>query len=82
MEQKTCTLRCDNGTKYTNEKVKTYCRQKGMKLDFTVPYTPQQNGRAEQLNRSAGQGKGHDIRFRIGKRNVGRSGQSSSIYNK
>lgn len=45
-------LRCDNGTEYTNEKMKTYCRKKGIKLDYTVPYTPQQNGKAERLNRT------------------------------
>ncbi|RLU16796.1 hypothetical protein DMN91_010864 [Ooceraea biroi] len=45
-------LRCDNGTEYTNEKMKSYCRHKGIKLDYTVPYTPQQNGRAERLNRT------------------------------
>lgn len=45
-------LRCDNGTEYTSEKMKTYCRKKGIKLDYTVPYTPQQNGKAERLNRA------------------------------
>lgn len=32
--------------------MKLYCKQKGIKLDYTVPYTPQQNGRAERLNRT------------------------------
>lgn len=45
-------LRCDNGTEYTNEKMKSYCRKKGIKLDYTVSHTPQQNGRAERLNRT------------------------------
>ncbi|KMQ88764.1 hypothetical protein RF55_11692 [Lasius niger] len=41
-------LRCDNSTEYTNEKVKLYCRRKGIRINHTTPYTPQQNGRAEQ----------------------------------
>lgn len=45
-------LRCDNGTEYTNKKMKNYCRKKGIKLDYTVPHIPQQNGKAERLNRT------------------------------
>lgn len=32
--------------------MKAFCRRKGIRLDYTVPYTPQQNGRAERLNRT------------------------------
>lgn len=45
-------LRCDNGTEYTDERVKTYCKRKGIVLDCTITYTPQHNGRAERLNRT------------------------------
>lgn len=29
-----------------------YCRWKGIILDYTVPYTPQQNEKAERMNRT------------------------------
>ena len=45
-------LRCDNGGEYINETLKSFCRNKGIKLETTVRYTPQQNGAAERLNRT------------------------------
>ena len=49
---KTQRLRCDNGTEYINEDLTTYCREKGIKMETTVRYTPEQNGKAERLNRT------------------------------
>lgn len=34
-------LRCDNGGEYTSREFKTYCKQKGINIQYTVPYTPQ-----------------------------------------
>ena len=43
-------IRTDNGTEFNNSKFKHYCAQKGITQQFTTPYNPQQNGRAERLN--------------------------------
>lgn len=45
-------LRCDNGGEYTAKAFIEFCKMKGIVLDYTVPYTPQQNGKAERKNRS------------------------------
>lgn len=45
-------LRCDNGSEYINSRLKDYCRTRGIKLETTVRYTPEQNGAAERLNRT------------------------------
>lgn len=45
-------LRCDNGGEYTSLNMKNWCRNRGIIVDYTVPYTPQLNGKAERLNRS------------------------------
>jgi transposase InsO family protein len=44
-------LRCDNGSEYINADLTAFCREKGIKLETTVRYTPEQNGAAERLNR-------------------------------
>ncbi|XP_062541020.1 uncharacterized protein LOC134209055 [Armigeres subalbatus] len=45
-------LRCDNGGEYVSKEFQQYCRDRGMLVDYTVPYTPQQNGVSERLNRT------------------------------
>ncbi|GMF15349.1 unnamed protein product [Phytophthora fragariaefolia] len=45
-------LRSDNGGEYTAKAFKTYLDRSGIKHEKTVPYTPQQNGLAERMNRS------------------------------
>lgn len=45
-------LRCDNGSEYINADLKEFCASKGIKLETTVRYTPEQNGAAERLNRT------------------------------
>ena len=45
-------LRCDNGSEYINADLKAFCDAKGIKLETTVRYTPEQNGAAERLNRT------------------------------
>lgn len=46
------TLRVDNGREYCNEQMSRYLRIKGINLETTAPFTPEQNGRAERDNRS------------------------------
>ncbi|GMF82146.1 unnamed protein product [Phytophthora fragariaefolia] len=45
-------LRSDNGGEYTDKLFKAYLNRNGIKHEKTVPYTPQQNGLAERMNRS------------------------------
>uniref|UniRef100_A0A1Y1MQF0 Endonuclease n=2 Tax=Photinus pyralis TaxID=7054 RepID=A0A1Y1MQF0_PHOPY len=45
-------LRCDNGGEYVSRNFKNFCRENGVVLDYTIPYTPQQNGKAERKNRT------------------------------
>lgn len=49
---KVAKLRCDNGREYANERLKNWCKSEGIEIDFTIPHTPQLNGRAERLNRT------------------------------
>jgi len=46
------TLRTDNGGEFTSREFETYLKLKGIKHEVTVPYTPQQNGVTERLNRT------------------------------
>lgn len=45
-------LRTDNGGEYTDGEFLALCKQEGIKRQFTVAYTPQQNGVAERMNRT------------------------------
>nr|GFC01575.1 putative ribonuclease H-like domain-containing protein [Tanacetum cinerariifolium] len=45
-------IRCDNGTEFKNADLTQFCRLKGIKREFGVPMTPQQNGIAERKNRT------------------------------
>ena len=51
-ERKIKALRTDNGGEYVNTALQNLCLQSGIQLQYTVPYTPQQNGVAERKNRS------------------------------
>jgi len=42
----------DRGGEYVGAEMKTYCAQKGIKHDFSVPRTPAENGKAERLNQT------------------------------
>lgn len=50
--EKVFTIRCDNGGEYTSKDFRQWCIKKGIKLDLTIPYTPQLNGKSERLNRT------------------------------
>ena len=45
-------LRSDNGTEFVNKTVDEMCRRNGILHQRTVPYSPQQNGVAERMNRT------------------------------
>ena len=45
-------LRIDNGGEYMSKEFQTYLTSKGIEHQLTVPYSPQQNGVAERLNRT------------------------------
>ena len=45
-------LRTDNGGEYTDGEFLAFCKQEGIKRQFTVSHTPQQNGVAERMNRT------------------------------
>lgn len=45
-------LRSDNGGEYTDQKFREFCANNGIKMEKTVPQTPQQNGVAERMNRT------------------------------
>nr|GFB82475.1 putative ribonuclease H-like domain-containing protein [Tanacetum cinerariifolium] len=45
-------IRCDNGTEIKNYNLNQFYGLKGIKREFSVPRTPQQNGIAERKNRT------------------------------
>lgn len=45
-------LRSDNGGEYINDEFIDFCEQAGIVMEHIVPYTPQQNGVAERMNRT------------------------------
>ncbi|GJU94293.1 putative ribonuclease H-like domain-containing protein [Tanacetum coccineum] len=45
-------IRCDNGIEFKNRVMNQFCEMKGIKREFSVARTPQQNGVAEMKNRT------------------------------
>jgi len=45
-------IRSDRGGEYTGGEMKAWAEEKGIAWDPTAPYSPQQNGAAERLNRT------------------------------
>ena len=45
-------LRSDNGGEYTSKEFVNFCKDVGIKRELTTLYNPQQNGVAEQKNRT------------------------------
>nr|GFA01512.1 hypothetical protein [Tanacetum cinerariifolium] len=45
-------IRCDNRTEFKNANLNQFCGIKGIKREFSVPRTPQQNSIAERKNRT------------------------------
>jgi len=40
----------DRGKEFINDDLKTWCREQGIEIQMTAPYSPSQNGVAEQMN--------------------------------
>lgn len=51
-QRKISRLRCDRGGEYVSTAFKSYCQEKGIQIEYTIAYTPEQNGVAERMNRS------------------------------
>nr|GEY26397.1 putative ribonuclease H-like domain-containing protein [Tanacetum cinerariifolium] len=45
-------IRCDNRTEFKNSDLNQFCELKGIKREFSVPRTPQQNGIAKRKNKT------------------------------
>ncbi|GJU43781.1 putative ribonuclease H-like domain-containing protein [Tanacetum coccineum] len=45
-------IRCDNETEFKNKKMNQFCEMKGIKREFSVARTPQQNRVAERKNKT------------------------------
>ena len=45
-------MRSNNGGEYRDNKFREFCANNGIKMEKTVPMTPQQNGVAERMNRT------------------------------
>ena len=46
------TLRSDNGGEYVSKEFEAYLKSQGIRHELTTPYSPQQNGVAERMNRT------------------------------
>ena len=49
-------LKSDYGGEYVSQEFKDFCAVEGIKLEFTAPHNPQQNGVAKRKNRMIGGG--------------------------
>ncbi|GJY13871.1 ribonuclease H-like domain-containing protein [Tanacetum coccineum] len=52
VDKKVKIIRSDNGTEFKNKVLDDFCREKGIKREYSVARTPQQNGVAERRNRT------------------------------
>ncbi|GJY08278.1 putative ribonuclease H-like domain-containing protein [Tanacetum coccineum] len=52
VDKKVKIIRSDNGTEFKNKLMDDFCREKGIKREYSVARTPQQNGVAERKNRT------------------------------
>nr|GEX45488.1 ribonuclease H-like domain-containing protein [Tanacetum cinerariifolium] len=52
VDKKVKVIRCDNGTKFNNRVMNEFCVEKGIKREYSIARTPQQNEVAERRNRT------------------------------
>ncbi|GJW02822.1 ribonuclease H-like domain-containing protein [Tanacetum coccineum] len=52
VDKKVKIIRSDNGTEFKNKVMDDFCREKGIKREYSIARTPQQNGVAERRNRT------------------------------
>ncbi|GJS52146.1 retrovirus-related pol polyprotein from transposon TNT 1-94 [Tanacetum coccineum] len=50
VDKKVKIIRCDNGTEFKNKVMDDFCREKGIRREYSVARTPQQNGVAKRRN--------------------------------
>ncbi|GKD86743.1 putative ribonuclease H-like domain-containing protein, partial [Tanacetum coccineum] len=50
VDKKVRIIRCDNGTEFKNKVMDDFCKEKGIRREYSVARTPQQNGVAERRN--------------------------------
>ncbi|GJR22035.1 putative ribonuclease H-like domain-containing protein [Tanacetum coccineum] len=50
LDKKVKIIRSDNGTEFKNKVMDDFCREKGIKREYSIAKTPQQNGVAERRN--------------------------------
>jgi transposase InsO family protein len=66
MDSRIKCLRSDNGGEFTSKKFMDYCSSNGIKIQFSVARTPQQNGVVERKNKdSTGNGSNNANGFQI-----------------
>ena len=46
------TFRTDNGGEYMSTELENYLKSEGIKHEYTIPKTPEQNGVSERMNRT------------------------------
>ncbi|GKE03327.1 putative ribonuclease H-like domain-containing protein [Tanacetum coccineum] len=63
VDKKVKIIRCDNGTEFKNRVMSDFCEKKGIKREFSVARTPQQNGVAKRRNRTLIEAARTIIRF-------------------
>lgn len=51
-ETKISRFRCDNGGEYSSSEFKSFCKAKGIQLEYNIPRNPEQNGICERFNRT------------------------------
>ncbi|GKB24850.1 ribonuclease H-like domain-containing protein [Tanacetum coccineum] len=52
VDKKVKIIRCDNGTEFKNKVMEDFCREKGIRREYSVARTPQQNGVAKRRNKT------------------------------
>ncbi|GJW87279.1 putative ribonuclease H-like domain-containing protein [Tanacetum coccineum] len=52
VDKKVKIIRSDNGTEFKNKVMDDFCREKGIKREYSIARTPQQNGVAERRNKT------------------------------
>jgi transposase InsO family protein len=48
--QKPKVIQIDGGKEFVNQKLESWCKEQGIEIHSTAPYSPSQNGVAEQMN--------------------------------
>ncbi|GJZ93678.1 putative ribonuclease H-like domain-containing protein [Tanacetum coccineum] len=52
VDKKVKIIKCDNGTKFKNKVMDDFWKEKGIRREYSIARTPQQNGVAERRNRT------------------------------